>query len=157
MFNILMICTGNICRSPMAEGLLRHLLPPSLEDVVQVSSAGTYALHGNQPAPHAVTTMARSGIDISGHRARMVTRELLRQADLSLVMEKAHLGALRTMRLFGKTDIRMLTSFSPGEDAPDVQDPYGGPAEMYAQSLTAIRPAVNGVIDWLLTKPELTQ
>ena len=154
MFEILMICTGNICRSPMAEGLLRHLLPPPLESQVRVSSAGTYAMHGNQPAPHAVTTMARLGIDISAHRARMVSRELLRRTDLSLVMERGHLNTLRTMLLFGKSNIKMLTAFAPGENEPDVADPYGGPLEMYEQSLIAIRPAVEGVIDWLLKRLE---
>lgn len=141
----------------MAEGLLRHLLPTPLKNQVRVSSAGTYALHGNQPAPHAVEVMTRLGIDISAHRARMVTSEMLRRVDLSLAMEKNHLDALRTMRMFGKSNARMLTAFSPGEEQPDVADPYGGPPEMYQESLDAIRPAVEGVIDWLLKQPEIRQ
>jgi len=157
MFEILMVCTGNICRSPMAEGLLRHLLPQPLKSAVSVSSAGTHALHGNQPAPHAVTAMARIGIDIRHHRARMVNRELLRRVDLSLAMERGHLSAMRNMLLFGKSSIKMLTAFSPGEDEPDVEDPYGGPLEMYEESLVAIRPAVEGVIDWLLQQPEMME
>lgn len=155
MFEILMVCTGNICRSPMAEGLLRHLLPTSLKTDVRVSSAGTHALHGNQAAPHAMTTMAQLGIDIGNHRARQVNRELLRRVDLALAMEKSHLSAMRGMLLFGKSNLKMLTAFAPGEDQPDVDDPYGGPLEMYQESLIAIRPAVAGVIDWLLQNIEI--
>ena len=157
MFDILMVCTGNICRSPMAEGLLRHLLPPSLKTAVRVSSAGTYAMHGNQPAPHAVSAMAQLGIDISTHRARMVSRELVRNADLSLAMEMSHLNALQNMLMFNRSRVKMLTAFSPGPEQPDVEDPYGGPLEMYQASLLAIRPAVEGLIDWLLQQSGITE
>lgn len=157
MFEILMVCTGNICRSPMAEGLLRHLLPQQLKKTVRVSSAGTYALHGNQPAPHAVTAMDQLGIDISHHRARIVNRELLRRVNLSLTMERSHLSAVRNMLMFGKSNVKMLTAFSPGEEETEVGDPYGGPLEMYEESLVAIRPAVEGVIDWLLLHPEIIE
>jgi len=84
MFEILMVCTGNICRSPMAAGLLRHMLPTDLENRIQVISAGTHAMHGHQAAPFAVQAMARQGIDISGHRARMIDRTLVRRASLIL-------------------------------------------------------------------------
>ena len=159
MFDILMICTGNICRSPMAEGLLRHMLPATLKPHVRVSSAGTYAMHGNRPAPHAITVMARLGIDISAHRARMVSRELIRQSDLSLVMERNHLKMLRNMLLFNKANAKLLTAFSPdsGQTDMDVDDPYGGPIEMYQASLDTLRPALEGLIGWLLEQPGIAE
>ena len=62
MNEILMICTGNICRSPMAEGLLRHLLPPQAQAQITVRSAGTHGLHGHQAEPNAIAAMAQWGI-----------------------------------------------------------------------------------------------
>ena len=159
MFDILMVCTGNICRSPMAEGLLRHLLPTELKHHVRVSSAGTYAMHGNRAAPHAEAVMARSGIDISDHRARMVSPDLVRRADLSLAMAQEHLRTLRGMLLFGKSNVKLLTAFStdPDQRDRDVEDPYGGPMEMYQASLKVIQPAVEGLVEWLLAQPGITE
>jgi len=81
---ILVVCIGNICRSPMAEGLLKRDLPK-----IKVSSAGLDALVGYGADPIAVEIMAEQGIDIQSHRARMLTDNLVRQSELILVMDNA--------------------------------------------------------------------
>jgi protein-tyrosine phosphatase len=152
MFDILMVCTGNICRSPMAAGLLKHMLPPYLRARVRVSSAGTHALHGHQAAPPAVAAMARRGIDIRGHRARQVSREMLTGADLTLAMESEQVQLLGKMVFWKRSPIRLLSAFDPGNDSrhpPEIEDPYGHPLEVYQQCLTLLHPCIEGVIHWL--------
>lgn len=90
-FNILFVCFGNICRSPMAEGIARDFIARRYDrarPLVGVSSAGVGAQDGNPPTQEAVEVMAARGIDIGSHRARNVTREILEAADLVLTMEE---------------------------------------------------------------------
>ena len=89
--NILIICIGNICRSPIGEGLLQTKLPH-----VNVSSAGIAAMVGYPADPHSVYIMKEQGIDISTHLARQVDHEMLSDADLILTMEHQHSQYLRT-------------------------------------------------------------
>jgi protein-tyrosine-phosphatase len=150
MFHIVMVCTGNICRSPMAEAMLRHGLPTDLHDQIAVSSAGTMALHGHQAAENAIEAMSRYGIDIKRHRARQVTSEIVKSANLVLVMEKAHLSYLRRLTFFkGKQKNRMLSQFGMRDDSPDIADPYGGPIEDYLACVRDLQPCINGLIHWL--------
>jgi protein-tyrosine phosphatase len=149
MFEILMVCTGNICRSPMAAGLLRHLMPPDLNSRIQVVSAGTHALHGHQAAPHAVAAMARYGIDIKAHRARMIDRTLVRRAGLILTMEHQHLTAVRRMLLWSKSHAKLLTDFGPAIEGSEIPDPYGGPLESYLLCYQMMRPCIEDLVEEL--------
>ena len=149
MFNILIICTGNICRSPMAAGMLKAALPEELKTRIAVSSAGIQALQGHRAADHAVETMARRGIDIKGHRARQVTGEMIRTADLILTMEKAQLSQLRRLVMFGRPDTRMISEFGPLTGNPDIADPYGGTLEEYLSCAQALEPCTQGLVHWL--------
>ena len=95
MPNILVVCTANICRSPVAEALLRDRLQKrGLTDWV-VRSAGTWAQEKIGASQYSVELMAEKGLDISGHRAEMVSRQMLKEADLVLCMEAGHAEALR--------------------------------------------------------------
>ena len=103
-FDILFVCFGNICRSPMAEGIARDIVArryPGAQSLVRVSSAGVGAQDGNPPTPEAVEAMAERGIDISSHRARKVTAEILAAADLVLAMEQRQGVRLRDMGTAG--------------------------------------------------------
>src|SRR5690554_1830779 len=92
MFNrILMVCVGNICRSPTAEYLLRHKLPGS---ATQVKSAGLGALAGKPADPTAQAILEEQGVDMSAHVARQISTGMANDADLILVMEPMHLNAL---------------------------------------------------------------
>lgn len=91
MFHVLFVCTGNICRSPLAEGLLRHWLERDLVTGVEVSSAGTYANDGAPASEHGVTVARECGFDTSRHRARLLHKVILEKADLILAMEVDHI------------------------------------------------------------------
>jgi len=128
---VLIVCSGNICRSPMAVGLLKQLLEDDgLPGQIEVSSAGTYALVGEHPSRYATDAMAQRGIDISGHCARQLERQDIEAVDLVLVMEERHrtaaVGLTGPAALF-KT---LLLAELVGE-CDDVVDPYGQPAEEY--------------------------
>jgi protein-tyrosine-phosphatase len=144
-----MVCTGNICRSPMAAGLLRNRLPDGLKQCVEVTSAGTYALHGHRAHDHAITAMAGFGIDISNHRARQITREMARGADLILVMEAVHGNIVKKLLGWSRSKTRMIGAFHPQEPLGDIVDPYGGPLEGYRDCIQTLQPCIEGVWHWL--------
>jgi len=149
MFKVITVCTGNICRSPMAEGLLRHYLPESLQTQVEVSSAGTHALHGHQADPHAIEAMERIGIDITGHRARQITKAIARESDLILTMETAHSQYVTGLLKWRQKQPRRFCEFNPQEPLHDIADPYGGTVENFETCIRTLRPCIKGVILWL--------
>jgi protein-tyrosine phosphatase len=149
MFNVLVVCTGNICRSPMAAGLLRHYLPESLQANVDVASAGTHGLQGFPAEANAIETMGRIGIDIMGHRARQITKNIARQSDLILTMEAAHCQYVDALLKRQQNPPRMLSEFNHGVANHDIADPHGGPLEAFEECLWTLRPCIKGVILWL--------
>jgi len=153
-FHVLMVCTGNICRSPMAEGLLRHLLPPQLKTAVAVSSAGTYGLHGNRAEPFAIQAAAAYGADISGHRARILEASLIRSADLVLAMENYHLRKINDLLFLRCRYAQLLGSFDIQRKNPEIEDPYGLPRGAYEISAKEIVACMPGLIAALQTKME---
>jgi protein-tyrosine phosphatase len=140
-----MVCTGNICRSPMAEGLLRAMLPESLNPVVSIRSAGTHGLHGNRAEPYAIEAAAIHGADISGHRARILDPAMVRNADLVLAMERYHLDKIGGLLFFRCKYALLLGTFAPEREHPEIEDPYGRPFGAYeicARDLVACMPGV---------------
>lgn len=131
MPHILFICTANICRSPVAEGLLRKRLEEDGLYSWQVSSAGTWAQVRRGAASTGVQLMAERGIDIGDHRAREVTAELLADVDLILCMEAGHAEALRVEFPEARERIYMLSEMVRSDQ--NVEDPYGGPYAGYVK------------------------
>ncbi|HLB41638.1 MAG TPA: low molecular weight protein-tyrosine-phosphatase [Gammaproteobacteria bacterium] len=120
MKSILVVCQGNICRSPMAEGFIFHQLNTS-DSSMDISSAGLAAVVNNPAEPKAHITMQKYGIDISKHRARQVTNELVRKAELILVMTKRQLMVLEHQFLFVKGKAFLLGYWQGIE----ISDPLG--------------------------------
>jgi protein-tyrosine phosphatase len=127
---ILMVCTGNICRSPTADGLLRHMLRDAgLGGRVLVDSAGTHDYHiGDAPDPRSIATARGHGVDLSILRARQLTAGDFTQFDLILAMDDGH--HTRLLQLCPpalKDRVRLYLSYAPqfGREVPDPY--YGGP------------------------------
>ena len=98
--HVLFVCTGNICRSPLAEAYLKKLLHKGGPPNVRVSSAGIYAIPGNTTPPEGIETAAQIGLDLDSHRARPLTPETVDQADLIVVMAPEHAEFIVADRTF---------------------------------------------------------
>jgi Protein-tyrosine-phosphatase len=133
---VLFVCLGNICRSPSAEGVFRHLVDGAgLGDRILVDSAGTSDWNvGRSPDPRAQAATRRRGVDIASIRARQVTVEDLRRFDYVLAMDAANLFALTAMcPADAGCGVHMLLDFAPDAGRRDVPDPYyDGPAAFEA-------------------------
>ncbi len=151
-FNVIMVCTGNICRSPMAEGILRTMLPASVKPAVHVGSAGTHGLHGNRAEPFAIEVAASYGADIGDHRARFLDSQLVKSADLILAMENHHLDAIHDMLFFRCKYAHLLGNFAPDRKIGEIGDPYGGPQAAYETCAKDILACMPGLIDYIRHK-----
>lgn len=131
MKTILFVCTANICRSPMAAALMRdRIMWAGLEDQVQVLSAGVWAEKGSRASTNATAVLRLRGIDMAEHRSQPLSYQLLRQADIILVMEEAHRRSIFYMAPELLSKVYLVTEMAGGHD--DVADPYGGSIEEYA-------------------------
>lgn len=131
MRQLLIVCTANQCRSPMAEGLVRLRLAASDHAAaVAVASAGTWATDGLPATPHAVATLAARGGDISGHRSREINGALIDEADLVLVMTASHREAILAEFAAARGKILLMSELAGGRW--DIDDPVGQPLAAYA-------------------------
>ena len=139
---ILFVCTGNTCRSAMAEGMFKKILKERTEDdsKFNILSAGISALPGMSPTPEAIKVMAEQGIDISRHITTQVQEDLVKKADLILVMSNTHKDYIKTKFTFAQDKIYLLKEFAQiGEfksirstdENYEVVDPLGRPIEFY--------------------------
>jgi protein-tyrosine phosphatase len=143
---------GNICRSPTAEGVLRHRAA-ALDEVldIQIDSAGTHGYHaGSPPDPRAVSAAARRGIDISGQRARTVETTDFQRFDLILAMDEDNLEALKAMRPANcRADLQLFLSFCSDFEIRSVPDPYYGGSAGFERVLDIIEDASHSLLEEL--------
>jgi protein-tyrosine phosphatase len=149
--HVLFLCTGNICRSPLAEGILKHRLEQKRIGSVTVSSAGTYGLSGSSAAEHGVEVAAQHGIDISDHIARHVTREMLDGADFVVCATMDHVVEAGAVLPDSGGKYSLLSDFGPPKGrGRDIADPYGMPIEYYVAAYERIDECVDGLLRELL-------
>ncbi|WP_152188784.1 low molecular weight protein-tyrosine-phosphatase [Georgenia satyanarayanai] len=152
-FTVSFVCTGNICRSPMGEVILRDLLErEGLADEVRVVSAGTGDWHIGGPAdPRALSTLKQYGLDGESHRAQQFVRESFADVDLVLALDRGHERALRTLAPTPEDaeKVRLLRSFDASAVAAgelEVDDPYFGEDGDFVTTYDEVLPACEGVV-----------
>lgn len=137
---VLIVCTGNICRSPLAEGLLRRELAGR---PIEVSSAGTSALVGWPADPMSVAVAAEHGLDISAHRARQASAALLGAHDLILTLDATHSRWLQQRHPQLRGRVHKLLKW---QDDADVEDPFQRPRAAFDKAWSDCE---QGVADWV--------
>jgi len=147
MKNVLFICTGNVCRSPMAEELLRSQLNGDRN--IEVSSAGIGAVNGQPPSSYAIEVMKEKGLDISRLRSQPIHQELVRKADCIFVMTYGHLDSLLLLYPSAAEKTFMLREFQPGlaPDEREVDDPIGQSRETYRACRDQIEQSIPSLLE----------
>lgn len=149
---VLMVCMGNICRSPTAEGVLRQYIKNNgLGDVVEVDSAGTHGYHvGEAPDQRTQRAAAARGYNLSQLRARKVAHQDLEYFDLILAMDKTNLENLKRMappELHGR--IKLFMNYARNFDDDEVPDPYYGLGHGFDLVLDMVEDAAEGLVEHL--------
>lgn len=144
---VLVVCSGNICRSPMVAEYLRHRAAQDGLHHVVVDSAGTLGIEGQPASAEAIEALREIGLDLSGHRSRGLRATDLADADLVLAMTQSHVEELAARFPQGAERRLLLRAFegSPriGRDAPDLPDPIGRGVEVYREQLMLIRRSID--------------
>jgi protein-tyrosine phosphatase len=149
---VLLVCTGNTCRSPMAETLLRHEMTQRFKDLftpgqpppVVAVSAGLSAYPGGAASPEAVNVMHARGLNLKDHQSRPLTQRLLKQADLVLTMTASHRQAI-----LGRWPEASPKTFLLSKNGRDVADPYGGSVPIYAACADEIESFIKHWVQWI--------
>jgi protein-tyrosine-phosphatase len=151
--HIVVVCTANICRSPMAEGLLAHALAAQDGPLknLKVFSAGVAARPGERVSENSVIALKKVGIDIAGHRARALTQEMLNAALMVLCMTESHRSLIELQASPVPPRLHLFREFLPGEGNREIADPFGGPLKLYELSRDEMVDAIPSLIAHLKT------
>lgn len=143
-FRIVFVCTGNTCRSPLAEALARREIRRRGWSGVEAGSAGTSASPGAPLSEGSRRVAEATGLELEGHRARLLDADLVAESDAILVMSHHHLQ--RVVALGGAGRVELLTTFAGSADA-EVPDPFGADDEAYRQTYRVLDELVRAALD----------
>ena len=167
MKTVLFVCSGNTCRSPMAEAIFDELSDdhPRLRNNVKCASAGTMAFDGDRMMDHALDALEKMGIDGSRHRSKRLNERLVDEADIILTMEACHMDELEALYPEAMEKTHTLKGYVAGvegypddsEDEYSVDDPYRMPLDTYEEVACEIREAIEawlGILDRQIEEEE---
>lgn len=140
--NITFVCTGNTCRSPMAEGLFKKIIEEKKLDGITCSSCGIYAFAGDSATPEAVEAVMGMGVDISAHRSRPFSEYIADETDLFVCMTPSHAQAVKSV-----APTKKITVLGGG-----IADPYGGDSEIYLYCAEEIQYHLEILADLIIMK-----
>lgn len=141
---ILFVCTGNTCRSVMAEHLARHLCRSLVG--WEFASAGLFATDGSPASQGAIQVMKEHGLDVSGHTSRLLTSTMIEEAEKIIALTGAHQELILQTAPEAASKTCTLHQFTPDQATRDVMDPYGGQVDTYRKTRDEIESALSDFI-----------
>src|SRR5258708_38109002 len=151
--HILIVCTGNICRGPMGEALLKHAPPGQTEPLrsLKVISAGVAARTGEPVSENSVVALKKVGIDIGRHRSQPLTQHLLDEAFAVICMTESHRAMIQVQADPVPKHLFLMREFVPGEGDKEIGDPFGGPLKLYEAARDEMVEAIPPLVQHLKT------
>jgi protein-tyrosine-phosphatase len=142
---ILFVCTGNTCRSPMAEAIARRMVAEIGLEGIQVASAGTQAWEGSPASDEALLIGVERNLDLSEHRSRRLTPEIVKESDLILVMSPAHIAQVREVD--PSANVHLLSGYGTGNVGRNIADPFGGNLADYRATADVLEKELSGILE----------
>jgi protein-tyrosine-phosphatase len=145
--NLLFVCSGNTCRSPMAVAFARKIAERRGIQDLNVSSAGTNAFDNVPATDEALLVGMERGLDLAGHRSRVLTPEIISDADLVFVMTPSHVEQVKQMG--GRGKVHVIDEYASGSPNKGISDPYGGDLEAYRNTADVLEEELERLFDRL--------